>query len=193
MVTGCDPHLRDIMIILANGREIVDYLTGFGNCVSFVEDRSMSRKAFMEDGEPYQAWWRRIRKTPIDYSSAAVLELYRLYDLNASYKKSQRLLQCQIARVAMLIKNSTKSQYFVKDMSDVLCSLNDNDVQSFVINPEIFVDENGEYREDLTEEQIESILADLNPRDYAEIRYRKGRQLRGILKKQEELKPIEET
>lgn len=161
-----DPLLREIYTILGNAKSIVDYLTGYGNVVSFVKDRTLSLKKFLEEGEPYQNWWYRIRKTPIDYSADPIIELYRKYDIKASIERSGRLLQGQIARLAML-KNSdvTNDRKFVEDMADALCVLNDNDMPPFILNP------------DLEGKSVEPI-------DYGEIRARKARQLRGIIKEQ---------
>ncbi len=167
---ACDPLLSDIFTILSCAREFVDYLTGYGNCVSFVEDRSMSKRDFIEAGEPYQAWWNRIRHTPIDYSGGAILDVYRSYDRKADIRRTRRLVQGQIARLSMLHNRSIKKRSFVEDMSDVLCILNDNDMAAFVPNP----DRNGEIHE---------------PEDYTEIRTRRARKLKGIIKE----KPIEET
>ncbi len=167
---ACHPLLKDLYIILGNARAIVDYLTGFGNVVSFVDDRKMSYKEFIEEGEPYMSWWKRIRGTPIDYSADKILDVYRTYDLNCNIKKSRRSLLGSISRVAMLNKNTANPASFVEDMTDVLCVLNDNDLPPI----QIYVDENGEI---------------MQPEDYEEISLRKARQLRGILKKASE--PVE--
>ena len=166
---ACDPLLTDIFTILFCARGFVDYLTGYGNCVSFVEDRSMSKKDFIEAGEPYQAWWNRIRHTPIDYIGDAISEVYRAYDRKVDIRRTRRLVQGQIARLSMLHNQSIKDRSFVEDMYDVLCILNDNDMVAFVPNP----DQNGKIHE---------------PKDYTEIRTRRARKLKGIIKE----KPIEE-
>ena len=172
----CDPLLSDLYGILFSSRDIIDYLTGFGNCVSFVTDRSMSYRQFKEQGEPYMYWWKRIRSTPIDYSHSTILELYRKYDINVSREKTRRSLEGQIARLSMLKNNDVENRSFIEDMTDVLCVLNDNDVvPKFVPNDyiiESMVDENGTLD-----------LYKFDPKEYSEIRMRKARQLRGILHK----------
>ena len=110
----------------------------------------MSYKKFMEEGEPYMSWWKRIRSTPVEYSSPEILALYRKYDVGSSFSKTRQLLSGQVARLAMLGNNSTEDRTFQEDIADVLCYLNDND---FVAQ-------------------------------YADIRKRKARQLKGILTKQ---------
>ena len=169
-----DPLLKELFGILFSSKDILEYLTGYGNCVSFVEDNSMSFTAFKEAGETYCNWWGRIRGTPIDYSYSTLMPLYRKYDIGASKEKSRRSLEGQIARLSMLKNNDVSNKSFVEDMADALCDINDNDVVPlFVLNEEklsAYVDKDGNVD-----------LASLNPRDYSEIRERKSRQLRGIL------------
>ena len=173
-----DPLLRNLFLILSHSPEILDYLTGYGNVVSFASDRRMSLKDFLELGEPYMAWWKRLRSTPINYAlPSIVLDFYRKYDVHTSMEKTQRNIQGQIARLAMLNRKSVEDRSFVEDMADVLCILNDNDVQSFVINQEALLDENGEQLADLRK---------LDPKRYSENRRRRARQLKGVLRKSEE-------
>ena len=162
-----DPLLKDLYIILGSAREIIDYLTGYGNVVSFVVDRKMSKKDFIENGEPYLYWWKRIRSTPIDYCGdlMPIPDLYRKYDINADIRKSRRLLEGQIARLAILKNSDVSDRSFVEDLSDALCVLNDNDMPMFVVNPEVD-------------------RKHISPLDYrTEIRPRKARQLRGIVER----------
>lgn len=129
-----DPLLRPIHNILDNARCFVDYLTSFEGCVSFVKDRSISQKLFLERGEPYQNWWKRIRTTPIDYAVNENHKFYRDYNIAASIKKSRRLLQGQIARLAMLKRADVEDSTFEADWADAMCVLNDNDVMSIIHN-----------------------------------------------------------
>ena len=137
----------------------------------------MTFKAFKEAGEPYLYWWSRIRGAPIDYSYSTLMELYRKYDIGTSTEKSRRLLVGHIARLSMLKNNDISSKPFVEDMADVLCVVNDNDIRYRFEVDEIalshHIDEDGSPN-----------FYGLDPRGYADIRKRKGRQLRGILKKQ---------
>lgn len=159
-----DPSMFRLYTILDNAREFIDYLTGYGNVVSFVKDNSLSMKDFLEQGEPYQNWWNRIRHTPIEYSSDSVLELYRTYDQKASIRRTKRLLEGQVARLSILKNSDTKDRSFQEDLADALCVLNDNDVSMFVLNPEY--------------------SGQKEPFDYrTEIRPRKARQLRGIVER----------
>ena len=170
------PLLRNLFTLLSLSPEIIDYLTSYGNVVSFAKDRSMSWKDFKESNEPYMSWWGLLRSTKIDYASSAILDLYRSYDMRMSIDRTQRNVQGQIARLAMLNRNSVEDRSFVEDMADVLCTLNDNDVQAFVINSNAFINERGE------------MIADLkryDPKDYPVIRRRRSRQMKSIIKNTE--------
>lgn len=154
-----NPLLKELYTILGNARSIINYLMGFGNVVSFVEDRTMSKKEFLAAGEPYMNWWRRIMHTPIDYSTVMELDLYRSYDQKASILKSRRLFQGQVARLAILKNQDVSEAGFFEDLSDALCVLNDNDRMA---------DSNGEL---------------IEPEDYSEIRAIKARRMKGVIKK----------
>ena len=156
--------LKDVYLILGNARAIIDYLTGYGNVVSFVTDRTMSIKKFLQEGKPYMAWWKRIRGTPISYSFDTEIELYRHYDVNASIQKSRRLSLGNVARLAMLKNNDVGVRPYVEDLSDFLCVLNDNDM----------CNENGEVND---------------PRGYDAIRKRIARRTKGVLSVGEDLIP----
>ena len=175
----CDPLLRELFGIIFSGREVVDYLTGFGNVVSFVEDRSMSLKEFRKAEEPYMRWWHRLRSTPIDYGYSTVVELYRRYDARQSFDRSRRILEGNVARLSMIANQHTDRRSFVEDMADVLCIVNDNDTRgvSFRLDKAGLMGDGEDLPEDLSR---------LDPKDYQEIRYRKSRQLRGVLKKSDE-------
>ena len=172
----CDPLLQDLFGILFSGPDIVDYLTGFGNVVSFVSDRNLSFRRFKELGDPYMAWWSTIRATPIDYGLSTFGNLYRSYDVKSSFDRSRRIFEGNVARLSMISKNDTEKKSFVEDMADVISILNDNDVFSggMSLKYDVRRDKDGNVIDDLSR---------YDPVDYQEIRYRKGRQLRGILKK----------
>ena len=169
IIPQCCGYDADLLLfrlytILDNASKIIDYLTGYGNVVSFVQDNALSMKDFIEQGEPYQNWWNRIRHTPIEYSSDSILELYRTYDQQASIRRSKRLLEGQIARLSILKNSDVRDRSFQEDLADALCVLNDNDVSMYVLNPEY--------------------SGQKEPFDYrAEIRPRKARQLRGIVER----------
>lgn len=169
ILSDVDPILIDLFRIVYNSKEIINYLTSYGGAVSFAEDRKMRMKDFLTEGEPYMYWWKRIRSTPVEYSSESVCDLYRKYDLHADIQKSRRLLQGQIARVAMLKRSDIKVKSFEEDIADALCVINDNDIVPYIKSP-IFADKR------------------IQPYGYWDISYRKSRQLRGIIKNEDENK-----
>ena len=121
-------------------------------------------------------WWKRLRSTPVDYSYSTLCELYRSYDLKASFDRSRRGFERSVAGLSMLSNNDLSQRSFVEDMADVLCVLNDNDMERprFLPNYEIMVGEDGEILTD---------LKNYDPSEYQEIRFRKSRQLKGVLKR----------
>ena len=72
-----------------------------------------------------------------------------------------------VASVSILKNNGFEQSTFMEDVSDVLCSLNDNDFYGFAANP-------------LTGE-----IPQIEPGAYQTIKKRKERQHRPILKKEE--------
>lgn len=161
-----DPLLSDIHCILLNSKEIIDYLTRYHGVISFVSDKNLTYKEFLEEGS-YMNWWKRIRSTPIKYSKDSVVELIREYDTKADIQKSKRLLMGQISRVAMLKRSDTTVKSFEDDIIDSLCVLNDNDVVPYVKSP------------DFADKVIQ-------PLEYYNISNRKARQLRGIIREEDD-------
>ena len=159
-----NPIFDEMFFFLRNADAVIDYLTGYGHVVSFVKDNTMSAKEFKEDGK-YCSWWHDIRTCNIDYTiNLPSSELVRSYDERASVRKTRRLLAGNIARLAILRTQLLEERSFVEDMSEALCCLNDNDLPPIIVA----ANENGEIFE---------------PQDYAEIRARKSRQLKGLVKK----------
>ena len=159
----------EILFFLNNARNVIDYLTSYGNVVSFVENNNLSVTKFYQDLDAeetlYCQWWRFIRSAAIDYSiDIKTKELQRTYDEGASLNRTKRKLMRDIARTSILKNLSLESKPFVVDMTDALSTINDNDVPPVQIIP----DENGEIFE---------------PEDYQEIRARACRQSKGIIDK----------
>ena len=169
----CDPLLRDLFGLIFSGREIIDYLTSYGNVVSFVKDRNMTYRQFKEAREPYQRWWSRLRATPVDYGFSTLVELYRKYDLNSSFDRSRRIFEGNVARLSMLSNNHTEERSFVEDIADALCAVNDNDAHRFKLDTFSLMGELDSLPDD---------LKFLDPKGYQDLRYRKARQMRGVLK-----------
>ena len=166
----CDPLLHDLFGLIFSSREIIDYLTGFGNVVAFVQDRHMPFADFKALGEPYLYWWRRIRSTPIDYGFSTLVDLYRKYDSDVTMDRTRRLFEGQVARLSIMKQRSIEPRPFIEDIADALCVLNDNNKVTPCIT---YKNEDGD-----------EILS-FTPKDYDEIRKRKARQLRGVIGNEE--------
>ena len=173
----CDPLLCNLLAIVYSSPEIVDYLTGFGNVVSFVHYRNISLKEFIERDKPYLQWWKLLRSANIDYvSDSEFIEFYRTYDVNASFERTCRMFESNVAKLSMFLNNTTDEQSFVEDISDVLCIFNDNDAYRYEFKldfSKLIPDMQNHPRD----------LAAFNPFGYRQLRARRGRQIRGVLKK----------
>ena len=173
-LSSADPRLHDLLVLIFSTGEVLDYLTGYGNSVSFVKDNNLSLKQFKLQGEEYLFWWKRLRSTKIDYTYLKTKDLYRKYDSKLSLGRCLSLFEGNVARLSILSQESTKERSFIEDLSDILCTINDNDAKRLgtFINLELLHGENGDLREDLNS---------YDPKDYRMIRERKARQLRGIV------------
>ena len=79
----------------------------------------------------------------------------------------------------MLKNNCTDAKSFIEDMADVLCVLNDNDT-----HPRFRIEVDEAVLLNHIGEDSNIAWSEIDPKDYAEIRQRKARQMRGILEKQ---------
>ncbi|MBR2388023.1 MAG: hypothetical protein IKB02_04570 [Clostridia bacterium] len=179
----CDPLLKRIYTILANAPSIIDYLTGFGNCVSFVRDRKMSKKDFLELGEKdgFCDWWKCIRECTIDYAPESKLEFYRSYDVGMSMQQYAGIFQNNVARMGIMASHNTEGRPFSDDLVDTLSIINDNDMVLFDSNSSFSV-------KDLSDEGLRDLIQKFAPAEYSARRKRKARQLKPIIEK---LKPVE--
>jgi len=162
-----DPLLRPIHTILDCGKQIVEYLTRFGGCVAFVEDRNVTMKKFLESGEKYQYWWKRIRGTPIDYARADGAELYREYSIAASMKRSRRMTISQIAKLAMLSRANVEDSTLEDDWTDIQSVLNDNDVVPILNKAK----------------KADGVPQKVAPLDYQDIRIKVSRRVKPLIEK----------
>ena len=86
------------------------------------------------------------------------------YDRKTDIVRSRSLLQSAIARYSIISRQSLDSRSFAEDVSDVLCSLNDNDFYGFA------TDKDG-------------MPVRLVSHGYDTIQRRKARQYRGVITK----------
>ena len=75
----------------------------------------------------------------------------------------------------MVSNRHTEKQSFVEDIADALCAVNDNDKEGirYKLDTSYLMDDYDRLPEDLTL---------LDPKGYQDLRYRKARQMRGVLK-----------
>lgn len=159
------PLLR-LFIVYALRSEICQYLTT--TSLSFVENKGKKE-------ERLSRWWQRISDSYIEEYDKHVLDVWRTHEQHSNLKKTQKRLMGAVASVSILKNNGFEKSTFMEDVSDVLCSLNDNDFYGFAANP-------------LTGE-----VPQIEPSSYQTIKKRKERQHRPILKKEEkELEKLKE-
>ena len=156
-VLDCEPELRKVFSVIACRAVIQKYLTT--ETVCWVDDRKAKEKKPLD-------WWKRIQQCKID-SEGEYAALVRKRDLNSDIKKTERRLKQTLAHLQIIRNKSTVERQFHDDLCDALCYFNDNDFYGFNARP------NGDpFR--------------LKDKDYSEIRMRKARQDRGLLKSIEE-------
>ncbi|MBR2388074.1 MAG: hypothetical protein IKB02_04830 [Clostridia bacterium] len=178
---GFDPLLKRIFTIFANAPSIIDYLTGYGNCVCFARDRKKGKKEFVaadESDDFYCSWWKRLRGTKIDYAEDGTFEVYRKYDAGMDIKRSAGIFQNNVARLGILTSLDTEERSFECDLVDSLCVLNDND----------FVHTDNNKLSDSLTSSFKETCQKIEPGEYQARRKRKARQLKPIIEK---LKPVE--
>lgn len=151
---GVLPLFR-VFAILGSKGQICNYLTSEAIC--FVDNKGKST-------EKMQNWWKKIHECYIEDYNKKVFELYRTYERHANLEKTKRRLCSTVATVSVLQNNGLEDSNFLEDVSDVLCSLNDNDFYGFAPNPET-----GEF-------------PDLEPVYYRDLKVRKERQYRPLIK-----------
>ena len=151
------PLLR-LFIVYALRSEICHYLTT--TSLSFVENKGKKDERFLR-------WWQRISDSYIEEYDKHVLDVWRTHEQHSNLEKTKDRLMGAIASVSILKNNGLEESTFMEDVSDVFCSLNDNDFYGFAANP-------------LTGE-----IPHFEPSSYQSIKKRKERQHRPILNKEE--------
>lgn len=154
-----DPALEKLMKLVSLSPEFLEYLTRETIC--FVADRNDEDKKGKD--RVMCDWWRRIHSCRIPFTDKVTLDLWREYDRKTDIVRSRSLLQSAIARYSIISRQSLDSRSFAEDLSDVLCSLNDNDFYGFA------TDKDG-------------MPVRLVSHGYDTIQRRKARQYRGVIK-----------
>lgn len=150
-----DPIQR-LFVLYSLRSEICSYLTE--NTLSFVNNKG-------EENEEMCNWWKRIHNVTIEEYGSEMLSLFREHEVHIDKKRTERQFFASVVKLSLLKrKDLKKDSDFTEDLSDVLCSLNDNDFYGFANNPD-------------TGEPVE-----FKPKHYDEIKTRKKRSMRSVYK-----------
>ena len=156
-----DLPLFRLFSILNIRSEICNYLTTTSLC--FVDNKGTKE-------EKLSYWWQRINQCYIEEYDKRIINLWREHEHHANIEKTKRSVCRTIASMTILKNNGYKDSTFLEDVSDVLCTLNDNDFYGFAPNPE-------------TNE-----VPVLDPPFYQDIKVRKERQYRLLTKEMKKIK-----
>lgn len=167
---GALPLFR-LFSIIANRSEICNYLTGTSLC--FVDKKGTKDEKLMY-------WWRRIHECYIEEYEKRIIDLWRSHEHHADMEKTKRRVCGTVASISILRNNGLKNSTFLEDVSDVLCTLNDNNFYGFAPDPST-----GE-------------IPIIDPPFYQDLKVRKERQYRTLTKEirrinKEEFKKQEEN
>ena len=155
-----DDLLHRLYTIYELRSEYCHYLTN--ETVCFVNDKGKKAEA------PCY-WWQRLIDCQIDEYNRKVLDVWRVREQHTNIKRAENRFLNDVAHLKFLIQNSTNDETsFEDDLSDALCSLNDNDFCGKFVNAE-------------TGETFN--LSSKNKSKYETLKKRKSRQMRGIFKK----------
>lgn len=139
--------------------EFCHYLTN--ETVCFVDNKGKKT-------EKPRYFWKRIIDCQIDEYNRKVLDVWRVREQHTNIKRAENRFFNDVAHLKFLIQNSTNDETsFEDDLSDALCSLNDNDFYGKFVNAE-------------TGETFN--LSSKNKSKYETLKKRKSRQMRGIIK-----------
>lgn len=148
-----DLPLFRLFSILSLRSEICDYLTGTSLC--FVDNKGTKN-------EKYSYWWRRIHECYIEEYDKRIVDLWRTHEHHADIEKTKRRICGTVASMSILKNNGFKNVTFMEDVSDVLCTLNDNDFYGFAPDPST------------------GVVPVIEPPFYRDLKVRKERQYRTI-------------
>ncbi len=147
--------------ILSLRSEICNYLTSTSLC--FVDKKGTKDEKLMY-------WWRRINQCQIEDYDKRIIDMWRSHEHHADIEKTKRRICSTVASMSILQNNGLKDSTFLEDVSDVLCTLNDNDFYGFAPDPST-----GE-------------IPDIAPPFYQDLKIRKERQYRSMTKELRKLK-----
>lgn len=170
--------LSRVILIYGLRAKFFDYLTSYGNFVSFVRDkvvleRNKNGVYFQEivdgtsvslsdfDSNMYLTFWRRLRGS--DWNTSYKPDITRSYERQIDIERMKRKIQGDISTLSAYI-NGLNDNEFESDLADAIITLNDNDMHAL-----LFVDAStGE-------------VPEIKNGDYDTIKGVKNRQLRSIV------------
>ena len=141
--------------------EICNYLTSSSLC--FVDNKGTK-------DEKFTRWWSRINQCYIEEYEKRIIDLWRDYERHVDIEKTKRRICGTVASMSILKNNGYKNSTFTEDVSDVLCTLNDNDFYGFAPDPST------------------GRIPEIEPPCYRDLKVRKERQYRQITKEIEKTK-----
>lgn len=144
--------------------EICHYLTGTSLC--FVDHKG-------KKDEKFSYWWKRINDCYIEEYDKRIIDLWRIHEHHADIEKTKRRICGTVASMSILQNNGYKNSTFMEDVSDVLCTLNDNDFYGFAPDPST------------------GRIPEIEPSCYRDLKVRKERQYRSLTKEIEKLNRTE--
>lgn len=156
-----DLPLSRLFIIYSLRSQICNYLTI--DSLSFVENKGAKDERLCR-------WWERINQCYIEEYSKRIVDLWRSHEQHTNLEKTTRQVCGKIAAVSILKNSGFKKTTFLEDVSDVLCTLNDNDFYGFAVCPET------------------GVVPEIEPDYYQHIKKRKDRQYRSVIKKHKKVK-----
>ena len=155
--------LRRLHILYSLRGEILHYLTTKTLC--FVNDKGGKDEKFCY-------WWRRIQAASCKEADKSVLDLWRTHEQGADLSKARAAFCSGVARFSIIKNGDTDVQEksnFMSDLSDLLCTFNDNDMHDGNLS-DFFTDD----------------FPKIQPEEYDVVKRRRARQMKGIIKKNRE-------
>ena len=127
------PYMLDRLYrVLACQKAVTNYLTDPTGSMCFLKDRKMKidYKKYYKDPSIYlQDFWYRIKCTERE---GLDLPLIRTYSKNTNIEKLKARILGSMASLSMILHADADGDYdFDEDLSDLICTLNDNDMQHF--------------------------------------------------------------
>ena len=152
-----DLPLQRLHLVYSLKGEILHYLTSKTLCF-------VNAKGTKEERLCY--WWRRIHEASQKENGRDIIDLWRIHSQNTDLSKARYAFCAGVARFSVINKGETNVKGkcdFMEDLSDLLCTINDNDMHDGNLF-DVFASERPK----------------IQPEEYDVLKRRKARQMRGI-------------